>query len=215
MLYNTVLSLLGFSGACQNKEWDQCGGQSFSGPTCCPAGDSCVVNNQYYSQCLPSKQCMNAQWAQCGGTDPKTQQPWPANKTCCPENFVCEKQNPYYSQCNPDTSNKTCAQGYEQCGGVDADQKPWGSEPGEKTCCLAGYTCSKDNEYYSGCKPEPFCANADYGQCGGVDQKQQPWDTDHGHDTCCPCGFSCSKQSQYYSQCMPNATKAPAPGCGK
>ncbi|OHF03832.1 glycosyl hydrolase family 6 [Colletotrichum orchidophilum] len=33
--------------------WAQCGGQGFTGPTCCASGSTCVVNNAYYSQCLP------------------------------------------------------------------------------------------------------------------------------------------------------------------
>ncbi|KAH8178616.1 glycosyl hydrolase family 61 domain-containing protein [Sarocladium implicatum] len=37
-------------GACANQ-WEQCGGNGFSGPTCCSTG-SCTVVNAYYSQCL-------------------------------------------------------------------------------------------------------------------------------------------------------------------
>ncbi|KAJ7678880.1 endoglucanase [Mycena polygramma] len=33
--------------------WGQCGGQGWTGSTVCDAGSSCVVSNQYYSQCLP------------------------------------------------------------------------------------------------------------------------------------------------------------------
>ncbi|KAI8804705.1 SGNH hydrolase-type esterase domain-containing protein [Cladochytrium replicatum] len=33
--------------------WAQCGGSGHTGPTCCVAGSSCVVSNQWYSQCLP------------------------------------------------------------------------------------------------------------------------------------------------------------------
>lgn len=31
----------------------QCGGQDYTGPTCCQSGSTCVVSNQWYSQCLP------------------------------------------------------------------------------------------------------------------------------------------------------------------
>lgn len=31
--------------------WGQCGGQGWTGPTCCSAG-TCRASNQYYSQCL-------------------------------------------------------------------------------------------------------------------------------------------------------------------
>jgi len=33
--------------------WDQCGGQDWSGPTCCEPGSTCHLQNQWYSQCLP------------------------------------------------------------------------------------------------------------------------------------------------------------------
>jgi cellulose 1,4-beta-cellobiosidase len=36
------------------NEWGQCGGIGWTGPTTCVAGTSCVYNNAYYSQCLPS-----------------------------------------------------------------------------------------------------------------------------------------------------------------
>jgi len=35
--------------------WQQCGGQGWSGPTCCQAGSTCKLSNPWYSQCLPSK----------------------------------------------------------------------------------------------------------------------------------------------------------------
>ncbi|KZL84438.1 cellobiohydrolase ii [Colletotrichum incanum] len=33
--------------------WSQCGGQTWTGPTCCAAGSTCVVGNPFYSQCIP------------------------------------------------------------------------------------------------------------------------------------------------------------------
>ncbi|KAL2203536.1 concanavalin A-like lectin/glucanase [Sarocladium strictum] len=33
-------------------QWGQCGGQGWSGPTCCQSGIPCVYLNQYHSQCL-------------------------------------------------------------------------------------------------------------------------------------------------------------------
>ena len=35
-----------------SPQWAQCGGQGWSGPTCCQPGNSCVYQNQYHSQCL-------------------------------------------------------------------------------------------------------------------------------------------------------------------
>ena len=31
----------------------QCGGYGWTGETCCPDGDACVVQDAYYSQCEP------------------------------------------------------------------------------------------------------------------------------------------------------------------
>ncbi|KAK4149508.1 glycoside hydrolase [Chaetomidium leptoderma] len=36
--------------------WSQCGGNGFSGPTCCQSGSTCVEQNPWYSQCLPGAQ---------------------------------------------------------------------------------------------------------------------------------------------------------------
>ncbi|KAL1843761.1 hypothetical protein VTK73DRAFT_2737 [Phialemonium thermophilum] len=36
--------------------WSQCGGNGFSGPTCCTSGNTCVKLNDWYSQCLPNSQ---------------------------------------------------------------------------------------------------------------------------------------------------------------
>ncbi|KAF7336297.1 putative alpha-L-arabinofuranosidase [Mycena venus] len=33
-------------------QWAQCGGQGYSGPTCCQSGFTCTFSNDYYSQCL-------------------------------------------------------------------------------------------------------------------------------------------------------------------
>ncbi|CCA76684.1 probable endo-1,4-beta-xylanase B precursor [Serendipita indica DSM 11827] len=38
-------------GTCAAK-WGQCGGQGYSGPTCCQSGSTCKYSNQWYSQCL-------------------------------------------------------------------------------------------------------------------------------------------------------------------
>ncbi|KAM9881773.1 glycoside hydrolase family 61 protein [Verticillium dahliae] len=34
--------------------WGQCGGQGWTGPTACAAGNRCNVQNAYYSQCVPN-----------------------------------------------------------------------------------------------------------------------------------------------------------------
>jgi poly(3-hydroxybutyrate) depolymerase len=39
------------TAACAPK-WAQCGGQGWSGPTCCESGSRCQSSNQWYSQCI-------------------------------------------------------------------------------------------------------------------------------------------------------------------
>ncbi|KAJ7663535.1 hypothetical protein B0H17DRAFT_1336875 [Mycena rosella] len=34
-------------------QWGQCGGQGWTGSTCCAAGTTCQVSCTFYSQCLP------------------------------------------------------------------------------------------------------------------------------------------------------------------
>ncbi|KAK0644122.1 RlpA-like double-psi beta-barrel-protein domain-containing protein-containing protein [Cercophora newfieldiana] len=38
-------------GGCTVKQWDQCGGSTYSGCKTCVAGTTCKVVNEYYSQC--------------------------------------------------------------------------------------------------------------------------------------------------------------------
>lgn len=35
-----------------SARWGQCGGQGWTGPTCCQSGSTCRAQNQWYSQCL-------------------------------------------------------------------------------------------------------------------------------------------------------------------
>ncbi|KAM0445283.1 hypothetical protein ACHAO4_009784 [Trichoderma viride] len=44
----------------QSQVWGQCGGIGWAGPTTCVAGATCVVNNSYYSQCIPNGQASSA-----------------------------------------------------------------------------------------------------------------------------------------------------------
>ncbi|KAJ1567369.1 hypothetical protein HK096_010083, partial [Nowakowskiella sp. JEL0078] len=47
----TTTTAAGSGGNCAAK-YAQCGGQTYSGPTCCASGSTCTYNNQWYSQCL-------------------------------------------------------------------------------------------------------------------------------------------------------------------
>ena len=130
------------SGDCANKEYDQCGGQGFPGPTCCPPYDACTVINPYYSQCQPKDFCKTPDFGQCNGTDKG--QPIPKDHQCCPPSFECNATDPpYYSQCIPSNVTSNCSQPYGQCGGKD-----WTGP----TCCIPGYVCNKTSDY---CAPPP------------------------------------------------------------
>ena len=100
---------------CPNKEFKQCGGKDFSGPTCCPSGTTCVSMSEYYSQCQhtagppgpdpgpgsgpspssPPGSCAK-NYKQCGGTG------WSGATTCCTPGFKCWCQSSAYSLCYPD-----------------------------------------------------------------------------------------------------------------
>ncbi|KAJ3037805.1 hypothetical protein HDV00_001306 [Rhizophlyctis rosea] len=47
----TTTTTTSSGGNCAAK-YGQCGGQGFSGPTCCQSGSTCKFSNNYYSQCL-------------------------------------------------------------------------------------------------------------------------------------------------------------------
>ncbi|KAF4830344.1 Exoglucanase 2 [Colletotrichum tropicale] len=40
--------------------WTQCGGNGWTGATCCASGSSCVVTNEWYSQCIPGAAASSA-----------------------------------------------------------------------------------------------------------------------------------------------------------
>ncbi|KAK2765864.1 pectin lyase [Colletotrichum kahawae] len=44
----------GSSSTVTAQAWGQCGGSGWTGATTCAAGTSCVVQNEWYSQCLSS-----------------------------------------------------------------------------------------------------------------------------------------------------------------
>jgi hypothetical protein len=87
------------SQSCTNKEWGQCGGQTWHGETCCPSYDTCKTINTFYAQCQPQNLCLNVMYGQCGGYDHhQPPQPWTPkyhHQTCCPDSFYCEYQSQY------------------------------------------------------------------------------------------------------------------------
>jgi len=93
---------------CASK-YAQCGGEGWTGPTCCIPGFECTPDAKtpkYYSGCTPLPFCSNARFGQCGGIDPD-QNPWTkqyGHDDCCPADFHCEYVNPYFSQCKQNTT---------------------------------------------------------------------------------------------------------------
>jgi len=82
------------SGKCSDS-FQQCGGKKYTGVTCCKEPYSCVVLNEYYSQCkyIESEgDSCQAKWKQCGGLEWK-------GETCCKRGFQCVYKNEWYSHC--------------------------------------------------------------------------------------------------------------------
>lgn len=82
---------------CKNDHWKQCGGKHFAGKRCCALGWTCKKINDYYSQCVPSREgpCANPFWSQCDGYQFRGQK-------CCRLGSKCIEYNKWYSQCIPD-----------------------------------------------------------------------------------------------------------------
>jgi len=90
----TTAATAGSSEETCSSLYGQCGGEGWSGSTCCSVG-SCIYFNQWFSQCLQtsgdeSDDCAQ-KWGQCGG------QTW-TGPTCC-SSSTCTYFNPWYSQC--------------------------------------------------------------------------------------------------------------------
>lgn len=49
----------------------QCGGDGFTGSTCCATGSTCVETNEYYSQCLPGTASSSSSAAASSSTSTK------------------------------------------------------------------------------------------------------------------------------------------------
>lgn len=80
----------------------QCGGRNYNGATCCVEGSSCVMQNEWYSQCKPISDdgsgCQRAYW-QCGGKDSNGSAF--SGVTCCIAGYECVALNQWYHQCRP------------------------------------------------------------------------------------------------------------------
>ncbi|KAI9318689.1 endo-glucanase RCE3 [Dichotomocladium elegans] len=108
--------------AAENPPYGQCGGKGWTGSTSCSAGYECKVQNDYYSQCVPSDtsntNCSKA-YGQCGGKAF-------TGSTCCVAGFECVKANAWYSQCLPSYR-------YPSSGSQNSDSKPVSSSIAPET----------------------------------------------------------------------------------
>jgi len=84
--------------------WGQCGGSSWTGPTCCIGGTTCTENSQHYSQCLPVEpdNCVGYH-GKCGGSN------YAGPTTCCIASQQCEYFSEYYSGCRDIPSRRLAA----------------------------------------------------------------------------------------------------------
>ncbi|KAI5475695.1 glycoside hydrolase family 12 protein [Pseudohyphozyma bogoriensis] len=117
------------SGTCSNALYEQCGGQSFTGSTCCPSGSTCQVLNAYYSQCLT---------ASSSTTSISTN----ANLVAVTSSTTSSPAVAAATTSASSSSDVSCAALYYQCGGLN-----WTGA----TCCQSGATCKVQNDYYSQC----------------------------------------------------------------
>ncbi|KAH7040945.1 putative endoglucanase type F [Microdochium trichocladiopsis] len=70
-----LLAALPATVLAQSPVYGQCGGQGWTGPTTCVSGSTCVVSNQWYSQCLPG----GSGGGGGGGSPTNTPTPTPTN----------------------------------------------------------------------------------------------------------------------------------------
>mmetsp|Transcript_104222 Transcript_104222/g.261356 ORF Transcript_104222/g.261356 Transcript_104222/m.261356 type:complete len:237 (+) Transcript_104222:94-804(+) len=120
--------------------WEQCGGithrsdgseEPWAGPTCCDPSEEtdveCVRDSEYYSQCKPLEE-------EVVGDDEET-------------------FDPHFDD-GEAIADEDCVAAWGQCGGilhVNGEEEPWNGP----MCCVTGYECILQNQYYAQCMPYP------------------------------------------------------------
>jgi hypothetical protein len=148
--------------------WGQCGGKSWSNGQdsammACADGYACERQDEWYWQCKPAAKAPEtghvvSVWGQCGGRSLANGED--AAMMACSSGHSCVKQDEWYWQCKP-TSQVDPGAGHEsggsehvgsasgQCGG-----KSWhGGKDEAMVDCPAGYSCTRQDEWYWQCKP--------------------------------------------------------------
>lgn len=163
----------------------QCGGQGYTGPTCCKDGWSCVYINEWWSQCddpeyysptqTPTKAPVGAPSAPAPTPKPTQAPVAPASPTPKPTPV------PTKAPVNP-TPKPT--------------QPPVAPQPSPvPTKAPVGSPTPKPTPAPSK-QPTAGGCSALYGQCAGLN-----W----AGPTCCEAGSTCMYQNDWYSQCLPAA----------
>mmetsp|Transcript_23924 Transcript_23924/g.20913 ORF Transcript_23924/g.20913 Transcript_23924/m.20913 type:complete len:505 (-) Transcript_23924:87-1601(-) len=138
---------------------------------------SCGVIPYYGTNGIPSGESST-----CSPTaQPTANTPSPTDVTSVPS------ASPTMAPTTPTQSPPSCKTSWQQCGGNDYS----GS-----TCCIAGYECFYENDWWSHCKPLPpsgTCAGW-WQKCGGIG---------HTGFTCCDPGSTCTYYNNWWSQCDP------------
>lgn len=75
LLLAALLSAVTAQTDCLKTKYAQCGGEGFSGNTCCPIGMWCMTTNRYWAQCEPCSETSNAA---CDSTAPALPSPQPS-----------------------------------------------------------------------------------------------------------------------------------------
>jgi len=118
------------SGACA-EEWDQCGGQEWTGSTCCASGLTCIKQTIWFSICEPNSAVGTETTTVAGSTS--------AAATAAPVTSTAAPATPATTE-----ASGSCAGPWEQCGGAG-----WTGT----TCCASGYFCNALSEWHSQCDP--------------------------------------------------------------
>ncbi|KAI8802071.1 glycosyl hydrolase family 45-domain-containing protein [Cladochytrium replicatum] len=219
------------SGACQSA-YGQCGGQGWTGLTCCDSGYVCSTQNQYYAQCTPapagasSARTSNVVVTTTTSRSTTTTTTTTATRAPSSSSATTSRTTTTTVRVSSATTTTTtvprttttsalptgkCEDGYAKCGGDNY------TGPG---CCVADFTCSAVNQYYSQCLPGPTGGAGGGGPslswshpgltittsgkaitpspaCPTADYQK----CDAG--SCCGKRSSCSSVNPNYSQCAP------------
>ncbi|GAA5855033.1 hypothetical protein JCM8547_002352 [Rhodosporidiobolus lusitaniae] len=149
---STTSSAPSASATCSGNagQWGQCGGQGWTGATCCPSGYYCSSSpsgfyNAWYSQCIPGTAPSSSTTSTSSTSSTKT------TSTSSSSSFstVVRSSSTSTTLAAPSASASQAAMcsntAYAQCGGL---LFLFGDD-----CCPSGYECTYSSLFYSQCLP--------------------------------------------------------------